>query len=157
MDPITAAAVDMLRRNTAELRQAVTGLSVEQLNRPPLKDTSSLAVLVEHSVTGTIALMESAITGRMDRGRYMGEIRPAAFATNSADEQLLHASLDRLDALVDQLEKAPPADGYAGPVQFERQYEGAPRSRVWSLIHAVQHLREHVGHAQLTRQLLEQT
>ena len=155
MDPVTAAAVDMLRRNSEELRAAVTGLSVVQLNHAPVKDSSSLAILVEHSVTGTIALVDAAVTGQMDRGRYMNEIRPAAFATNSADEKLLHTSLDRLDARIAQLEQQPPTDGYAGDVQYQPPVDGPPRARVWSLIHAIEHLREHVGHAQITRQLLE--
>jgi hypothetical protein len=156
MDPVTAAAVDMLRRNSEELRATVAGLSVEQLNQPPVKDSSSLAILVEHSVSGTIALVDAAVTGQMDRARYMGEIRPAAFATNSADEKLLHTSLDRLDALVKRLEQNPPTDGYAGHVQYQPPVDGPPRTRVWSLIHAIEHLREHVGHAQITRQIIEQ-
>jgi hypothetical protein len=86
----------------------------------------------------------------------MNEIRPAAFATNSADEQLLHASLDRLDARIAQLAQQPPSDGYAGDVQYQPPVDGPPRTRIWSLIHALEHLREHVGHAQLTRQIIEQ-
>jgi hypothetical protein len=156
MDLVTAAAVDMLRRNSEELRAAVTGLSVEQLNRAPVKDSSSLAILVEHSVSGTIALVDAAVTGQMDRGRYMNEIRPAAFATNSAGEKLLHESLDRLDARIAQLEQQPPTDGYEGHVQYQPPVDGPPRARVWSLIHAIEHLREHVGHAQITRQIIEE-
>jgi hypothetical protein len=154
VDPITAAAVDMLRTNAADLRAAVTGLDPATLNRPPVPDSSTLAILVEHATTAAIAQVEAAITGRMDRGHYMGEIRPAAFATTDADERRLHAAIDRLDAVITRLEQSPPAEGYVGDVAMEPPGEQA-RSRAWSLIHAVEHLREHVGHAQLTRQVFE--
>jgi hypothetical protein len=32
--------------------------------------------------------------------------------------------------------------------------EEPPVTAAWALLHALEHLREHVGHAQLTRQLL---
>jgi hypothetical protein len=32
--------------------------------------------------------------------------------------------------------------------------KGDPATRAYMLLHAVEHLREHVGHAQLTRQVL---
>lgn len=155
MDPLTAAAVDLLRTNAADLRAAITGLGPATLNRAPVPDSSSLAILVEHAVSSTITQVEAAITGHMDRGRYMTEVRPAAFATRDADEARLHAALDRLDALINRLERQPPTDGYAGDILYEPPAGGPPRTRLWSLIHAIEHLREHVGHAQLTRQLLE--
>src|SRR5262249_55506253 len=124
-------------------------------NTPPLTDTSSLAVLVEHAVTGTYMLVESALTGTLDRGTYMSEARPAAFAITAADETALHASLDRLNALAERLQQEAPARGFSAEVATPPAGQ-PPRTRVFSLIHAVQHLREHVGHAQLTRQMIEQ-
>ena len=155
MDPITAAVHDMLTTNAADLRAAVTGLDVEALNWTPAPDTSSIAVLVAHAVSATRVLVDSALTGRMHRERYMTEDRPAAFATRDVEEATLHSLLDGLEQTISRLAAEAPSDGYAGNVEFERGYEGGPRSRIWSLIHAVEHLREHVGHAQLTRQLIE--
>lgn len=155
MDPLTAAVQDMLRTSSADLRATVAGLDAATLNRAPAPDASSLAVLVEHAVSATRALVTSALTGRMDRQRYLTEERAAAFATRDADMPRLLASVDELDRLIDSLVTRAPGDGYAGDVVFEGGAETAPRTRLWSLVHAVEHLREHVGHAQLTRQLLE--
>ena len=155
MDPVTAAAHSMLTTNNADLRATVLGLDAEALNRTPAPDTSSIAVLVAHAVSSTRVLVDAALTGRMNRDQYMTVDRPAAFATRDVDAARLLALLDDLDATIARLAAEAPADGYAGNVAFERAHEGAPRTRAWSLIHAVEHLREHVGHAQLTRQLIE--
>jgi hypothetical protein len=34
--------------------------------------------------------------------------------------------------------------------------EGDEKTAIWALIHAVEHLREHVAHAELTKQVFEQ-
>src|SRR3569832_1756812 len=98
MDPITAACVDMLRTNVADLRATVDGLSAEALNWTPAPETNSIAVLVAHAVTATHRLSESAITGTFDRGRYLAEERTPAFATTAAGPTDLLARIDSLNS-----------------------------------------------------------
>jgi len=152
MDAITAACLDMLSTNAADLRATVNGLSAEALNWTPAPETNSIAVLVNHAVTATHRLVESALTGTMNQGRYRAEERTPAFATTGADAAGLLARIDLLDETIAMLTAGGDAADYAGEIRWIGD-DGGPRTRAWSLIHALEHLREHVGHAQLTRQL----
>ena len=154
MDPITAAVHNMLSTNSAELRELVTGLDAAALNRRPAPETNSIAVLVAHAVSSTRWLVDAALTGRMDRERYLTGDRTAAFATEDATSDELLRIVDELDHLIARLAEEGPWADYGGMVAFEGGMSAEPRTRAWSLIHAVEHLREHIGHAQLTRQLL---
>ncbi len=155
MEPVIAAVHDTLKDNAAELRTVVQGLPPEALNWQPAPETSSLAVLVAHAVSATVRLVDSALTGTFDRPRYLADERIPAFATHATDAAGLAAMVDRLDALLARLAAAGSDAALAGPVTYIGDAP-APRTRAWNLIHAVEHLREHIGHAQLTRQVWEQ-
>ncbi len=156
MDPMTAAVCDMLGVCVGDLRTTVAGVDTDSLNRAPAPGANSIAVLVTHAVTATRWLVDAALTGRMDRERYRREDRTPAFATKDADAARLLALIDDLEATAARLAAEGGKVDYAGAVEFEHAYEDGPRTRAWSLIHALEHLREHVGHAQLTRQVIEQ-
>lgn len=157
MDPVVAAVVDMLRTNAAELRAVAQGLNADTLNRPPASETSSIAVLVAHAATATVALGTAALTGSFDVVRYRAEERSPAFALRSAGMDDLTPYLDGLDRFIDHLAQQGAAltGRWGEPVQANGAPGDRPTSRAWRLIHAVEHLREHVAHAQLTRQLVE--
>ncbi len=154
MDPVITAVHELIKDNAAELRAVVQGLPPEALNWQPAPDTSTLAVLMAHAVTATVRLVDSALTGTFDRPRYLAEERIPAFATHAVDTAHLATMVDRLDALLARLEGEGSDGVLAGPVSYIGDAP-APRTRAWNLIHAVEHLREHIGHAQLTRQLWE--
>jgi len=135
------------------MRAAVADRCREALNRGPAPDTTTIAVLVANAVTSAKTLLDAALTGRMDRGHYMGTVRPAAFATRDADAAALLALLDDLARTAERLTTEGVRADYAAPVAYIGG-EGPPRTRAWCLLHAVEHLREHVGHAQLTKQVL---
>jgi|DewCreStandDraft_1066081.scaffolds.fasta_scaffold00088_33 hypothetical protein len=153
MDPFSAAAYDIIQTSIQDLRATVADMGREALNRAPAPDTNSIAVLVAHAVTSAKTLLDAALTGRMDRGHYMGTVRPAAFATRDADAAALLALLDDLARTAERLTTEGVRADYAAPVAYIGG-EGPPRTRAWCLLHAVEHLREHVGHAQLTKQVL---
>ena len=44
--------------------------------------------------------------------------------------------------------------GATGTAPWRTDGADEPVTAAWALLHALEHLREHVGHAQLTRQLL---
>ncbi len=153
MDAFSAAAYEMIQTSVQDLRATVRGMERDALNRAPAPETNSIAVLVTHAVTSAKMLLDAALTGRMDRGHYMGTVRPAAFATRDADAAALLALLDDLARTAERLTTEGGRADYAAPVEYIGG-EGPPRTRAWCLLHAVEHLREHVGHAQLTKQLL---
>lgn len=154
MGPVIAAVHSMMGTNATELRALVEGLPPEALNWQPAPETNSIAVLVAHAVTATVRLTDSALTGVFDRPRYLEAERTPAFATQAGSAAELAAMVDGLDALLARLETEGTDAALAGPVQYIGADAG-PRSRAWNLLHAVEHLREHIGHAQLTRQLWE--
>lgn len=154
MDAIAAACADMLRTNITDLRVTVTGLGDEALNWTPAPETNSIAVLVAHAVSATRALINSALAGEMDRPRYLAEERTPAFNTKDATEASLLALVDGLTATAERLETGPAA-AYGETVAIIGDPSAPVRSRAWNLIHAIEHLREHIGHAQVTRQLWE--
>jgi hypothetical protein len=156
MDPVTAAVHDMITTSSKELRETVAGLDGNALNHIPTPETNSISVLVAHAVSATCWLVDAALTGQMDRGRYLREDRSTAFATRDAEQDRLLALVDNLDRMLDRLAAEGPRVDYAGDVAYTGDEQGPPRTRAWSLIHAAEHLREHVGHAQLTRQLVLQ-
>ncbi len=151
MDPLIAAARALLSVGAADLRTTVAGLGTDGLNWSPAPETNSIAVLTAHACTSAMAHAESALTGRFDYGRYTAEERTPAFALTSATEAQVLAFLDRFDTFIARLGDAGPIADPGGAVVVGEGYP--PRTRAWSLIHAVEHLREHVGHAQLTRQI----
>ncbi len=153
MDALTAAVHSMLKENSADLRQLISATDAAVLNRPPAPEANSIAVLVAHAVSATRWLVDAALTGRMDRERYLAGDRAAAFATRGATPADLLAIVDELDQMIARLAEEGPRADYGGMVAFQGA-AAEPRTRAWSLVHALEHLREHIGHAQLTGQVL---
>ncbi len=154
-DPILTSARAVLRAARDDMRAAIDGLSPDALNwRPAGDDTNSIAVLAIHSLSSTHVWLSVAVDApRPDRDR------PTEFEFTARDSAALLASVDDTFstclALVDKsrtvdwssLRGAQPAPGDAET----RQVFAA-----WALLHALEHLREHVGQMSLTRQLWEQ-
>jgi hypothetical protein len=84
--------------------------------------------------------------------------RPAEFRTVVSDAAELLAIVDPLmDDVRELLASAGPFDPAA--VRADPRADEPPGSTVtaaWALLHATEHLREHVAHAELTRQVWEQ-
>jgi hypothetical protein len=153
MDAVTAAAREMLDECCADMRIAVKGLDPAILERRPAAEASSLAVLVRHAISATRYLLGLAATGRGDRDAYRGEVRPAAFANDPVAEGELIGIIDTLEDEARRLIASVPVDRLGDHVVFAGTTEQGP-TRAWALLHAIEHFREHVGHAQLTRQVL---
>ncbi len=154
-DPLLTSARAVLRAARDDMRAAIDRLPTDALNwRPAGDDTNSIAVLATHSLGSTHLWLSVAVDApRPDRDR------PTEFEFTARDSAALLASVDdTFDtclALVDKsrtvdwssLRAAQPAPGDAET----RQVFAA-----WALLHALEHLREHVGQMSLTRQLWEQ-
>ncbi|MGH2584990.1 MAG: DUF664 domain-containing protein [Dehalococcoidia bacterium] len=153
MDALKAAAREIFDQCCADLRIAVNGLDAETLSRQPAPETSPLATLIRHSASATRYQLTCAATGRGDRQYYRTVERPGAFEGQPATADALISVIDHLEEDGRRLIEAVPVDHLGERVVFEAETEEGP-ARAWALLHALEHLREHVGHAQLTRQVL---
>jgi hypothetical protein len=155
-DPTIDAASEILDESLTQLRQAIDGLSASVLDaRPGSEDTNSLAVLVTHALHSTRAWLSLAVGAPLpDRDR------PAEFATTVGDDvDGFMAGVDAVSADCRRLlDDAGPYDpGRTGTAPWRGgELATEPVTAAWALIHALVHLREHVGHAELTRQLRDQ-
>ena len=150
-DPILTAAREVFDEALDELRMAIAGLDAATLNRPPLPtESNSLAVLVVHALASSRMWLSLATAAEPPPRERDEEFRtvvsdPAAFlvefdATAAACRALLGP-----DTVFDPtLEGVPPARMGTGAKE--------PVTAAWALLHAIAHINEHVGHAQLTRQ-----
>jgi hypothetical protein len=149
-DPMVDAARAILDDSFDAMREAIAGAAPGSLDRRPAgDDTNSIAVLAVHSLSSTRWWLSLAITATTPE-----RDRPSEFlaTAESADELLTF-----FDGMVADCRSLLETD-----VPFDA---GAPRTdnadevvtAAWALLHAVEHFREHVGHIQLTRQVLDAT
>jgi hypothetical protein len=151
-DALLDAARSTLDDSLRQLRTAVEGLDAEGLNTAPAgADSNPIAVLVVHALASTrswLAVATGAPPPPRDRPRefeivvvdvpgFVASVDAGAGACRD-----LLAGIDTLD--VARTGVAPWRPGAAA---------SEPVTAAWALLHALDHLREHVGHAQLTRQL----
>jgi len=102
---------------------------------------------VRHAATSTRTLLGAAATGRINRERYRDEERTPAFENRPATERELREVLDGLEADAARLLAETPVDRLGEQVILDGPVPGDPATRAWMLLYAVEHLREHVGHA----------
>lgn len=132
------------------LLETIAGLDDEAVNwKPPVPGGNSLLVLVTHA----LASAEEHVVGKA-AGKAVVRNRDAEFVVMGGSSHLAARAAevrgridDALAALEGRLdeERDPPVGKWPGP-------RGTARDR---LIHSVSHTAEHVGHAQLTRDLLK--
>jgi len=152
-DALLEAARTTLDGSLHELRKQLEGLDANALNdRPGGDGTNTLAVLAVHALASThswLALATGSALPPRDR--------PREFETRVDDPVAFLASVDATsDACREILAGAEGIDpGKTGTAPWRTGTEAEePVTAAWALLHALDHLREHVGHAQLTRQLL---
>jgi DinB superfamily len=153
-DPTVVAASGMITGSVSALRGAVEGLSAEALNwRPGGDDTNPIGVLVVHALQSTRSWLAVAFGAPLPE-----RDRDAEFLTVAESGEELIGFVDRLDVDLRALLESPGTyDPAAQRVSHARTSTGEAEvvSGAWALLHAVEHLSEHVAHAQLTRQLWE--
>ena len=152
-DPILVAARENIGGSLSEIRKAVAALTVHQLNaRPAGEGSNPLGVIAIHALGSTrswLALATGAPLPPRDR--------PAEFRTVVEDAEAFVGEVDkRIAAILALIETAEPFDpSRTGVATWTGASASEPVTAAWALQHALTHLGEHVGHAQLTRQLLE--
>jgi hypothetical protein len=148
-DPTLEAARSFVDESLDSMRAAITGASADALNRRPAgDDTNPVAVLVVHAVSSTRWWLSMALGAPLPE-----RDRPSEFLTTVAGADELLGVFDPIAAdcraLLD-------TDAVFDPGAIREDTQESERvTAAWALIHAVEHLREHVSHAELTRQLME--
>jgi uncharacterized damage-inducible protein DinB len=150
-DPILTSARDLLRRARDDMRAAVDGLPADALNwRPAGDDTNSIAVLATHSLTSTREWLSVAVDEPPPE-----RDRDSEFEASARDAGELLALVDGVfEECLSLVDKSRSVDWSA------LRSQGDPDTDIhlfaaWALLHALEHLREHVGQISLTRQLWE--
>jgi uncharacterized damage-inducible protein DinB len=149
----------VVQEDLNDLREAVDGLPGEALDwKPAGADTNSIAVLVTHVLHSTRSWLSVAVGAPLpDRDRdsefRMKSHDPVALA------DFMHDFSRQIVALLDgagEVDWSATRQTHARPASTARPGdapEKVPAS--WAVLHAIEHLREHVGHVGLTRQLWE--
>ena len=150
-DPMVAAARRMFDTCVDDIRSCIDGASPEALNwRPAGEETNSIAVLAVHAITSSRTWLSVAV-GAPEPERD----RDAEFRTEAADAVELLATFDPIaDGSRAVLATEESIDWAAERTPHRRPGSAPPTITAgWTLLHALGHLREHVAHLQLTRQL----
>jgi hypothetical protein len=149
-DPTIEAARGVVDASLDSMRSAIAGASADPLNRRPAgDDTNAVAVLVVHAVNSTRWWLSMALAQPLperDRG--------SEFLTTVSSVEELLGMFDPVAADCRALLDTG-ATFDAGAIR-EDPRDGEQVTAAYALIHAVEHLREHVAHAELTRQVLDQ-
>ena len=150
-DPILTSARDLLRRARDDLRAAIDGLPPDALNwRPAGPDTNSIAAMANHAVTSARTWLSVAVDAPLPE-----RDRPTEFEFTARDSGELLAFVDGLfEDCLSLIDSSRTVDWAALRKHWDsgRDIELPP---AWALLHALEHLREHVGQISLTRQLWE--
>jgi uncharacterized damage-inducible protein DinB len=144
MSEVFAAYLKQLEVLHRELTQALEGLPAEALNWSPGPELNSLAVLVAHTA-GSERYWIGDVIARDDSQRNRdAEFRMQA---NNAEELVarLEATLTHSRSVVQSLTLADLEE--VRVTNEQREVTAA-----WALLHALEHVGIHVGHAQIMRQ-----
>jgi uncharacterized damage-inducible protein DinB len=141
----------VVKQDLTDLLAGVDGLPGEALDwKPAGADTNSIAVLVTHVLHSTRSWLSVVVGAPLpDRDR------DSEFAVKSDDAKALadfmHDFSRQIMALLDnagEVDWSAMRKTHARPGNAPEQ---VPAS--WAVLHAIEHLREHVAHVGLTRQL----
>jgi hypothetical protein len=151
MQPIVEYAQRSLDRLWDRFRAVVQAMLAEGLNwRPGDETTNSLAMIVRHVTFGQRLILNMALgippnlpLDERTRGLHNDP------ATHDELLGLLDSTAEERRAFLAQLDALDLGEAIAGPL-------GPPRPRFSFVAHTVAEAAQHIGHAELTRQLWEQ-
>ena len=147
MEPSVATIAELYKEVHGAIRNVVADLDAEALAWTPGAETSSIAILVVHTLGSEAAGL------RLVRGLPSVRDRDAEFVVRPTTAADLLARLDEADALLDEHAAAITADDLAS--MRERPDRGSRLGRYW-LFSNYGHAREHLAHMHLTKQLYQQ-
>jgi hypothetical protein len=146
MEAMRTTVREILRDQRRQWRNVVAGLDAEALNWKPGQDANSIAVLVAHTFDAERFLMAHVVGIRLDRDR------EARFRTVVSGPDELLTIIDGAEREVDGYVELMSGDALAA----DMPHATGPHLGAWWPLHALEHSREHLGQALLTRQMYEQ-
>lgn len=148
-DQTIEAAREIFDESVDHLREAIEGLAPDALAwRPAGEESNPITVLAVHGMHSSRWWLTIA------RGLPLPERdRPSEFVAETASDTALLSFVDTM--AIECRARLDPAEAF-DPSAMRPLPEGEPVSAVWALLHALEHFREHVAQAQLTRQLTQQ-
>lgn len=154
MTPTHQAALDVARQSFGMLKEAIAGLPDEAFDWTPAPNTNSLTVLTRHSLAAC-RFFFGAVSGEPGSiAEYRKGDRAEAFRAQGGTATTLTAAID---AGVRDLAVilAPGAESHlAAMIGWPAEAPDVPtRTGAEILVNGIGHLREHVGQAQLMRDL----
>ncbi len=144
MIPEVAQYLSSFKTLHDQLTKTLEGLTPEALDWSPTPGANSLGALVAHA-TGAERLLIAQAVGGVEIHRD----RDAEFGVHGLDVQALVALIDAAAQDTEAI-LTPMTDE---EIAKDRLLRGNPVTTRWCVVHALEHLAEHLGHAGLTRQL----
>jgi uncharacterized damage-inducible protein DinB len=149
MEPIFEGFFAVLQAMHKDCKAALKDMSQDELDHAPGEGMNSLAVLAAH-MAGSGSYWISDIV----MGEPTGRDRPAEFETLEVDKRALSdrldASLSRIARAFEELSLEQLSETRSAP-GWEDEFTVA-----WAIGHLLEHTALHLGHMQVTRQILEQ-
>lgn len=133
-----------------QIKILLEGLPQEALDWRPIQAegelaTNSLAAMVTH-VAGSGTYLIKEVIGRQPIHRD----REAEFLTRGMNASTLKARLDAAAKVIEEV--LSPLT--VSQMEEDRKYRDRTATVRWVILHVIEHTAQHVGHMQLTRQLL---
>ena len=155
MTPTHAGALQITRESLAFLEQAISDLPQEALEWKPLPSANSATVLVVHAVTSTRFFLRAGSGFEVSLPDYRANERREAFQAAGVPKAQLLAMVRDFSAEAEEILGAGTEDQLAASVELVSKdaMPVAVRNGAGTLMAAIGHLREHVGHVQLMHDL----
>lgn len=146
----------------AELDELFKDLPQEALLWKPFDGQSwkgecnGIGFTVAHAVSSTVYLLRRAewVAGRLDWGQVDGDEGPNEFSEANHDLAYLQARVQRTYDLVNQSLERLSGDDLGSTRPAPNRADRVDSAR-YLVVHALEHLSQHIGEAHLTRQLWE--
>ncbi|MGE5594920.1 MAG: DinB family protein [Hyphomicrobiales bacterium] len=152
MHPTYQAAFDILRDSFDMFSEALDGLPDAAFDWTPVAGTSSIAILVTHSITSTRFWLSAGAGLDPDREAYFAEHRPTSFRVRGGSAAAFRNQLaDAVREFEGTLAKGT-GESLMATLSWTTD-SGSHPAGAECLFRAIGHLREHVGQAMLMRDI----
>ena len=151
MEPIFADVIKRLEAMHADYLNNMDGMTIEELDWSPGPEMNSLCVLAVHVTAAERFWVGAAIDDISTRDR------PAEFRAKGYELSALAAGFAANIAYYKQAFSTQSSSRFGDIVDVSLFRDRPPQqcTRGWALLHALDHTAEHLGHAGMTRQLLD--
>ena len=155
MTPTHAGALQITRESLGFLRSSIEDVPDAALDWKPLPTANSMAVLVVHAITSTRFFLGAGSGKASSMTDYRANARAEAFRTAGVSKRQLLDMIDAFAAEAETIVAAGTEADVSGTVSLPTN-DNLPvpdRNGAGTLMAAIAHLREHVGHLQLMHDL----